>query len=119
MRKLQFIALVVAVLTGACTSIPTSLHPVVTYRGYFVYHSLGVDFSPDGSSENWCLIGALGDLPSRPAPGDNQAFAQSKSHIVVQGRLSSPGHYGYLGSCSRELQVVRVMEVTPSAPKQP
>jgi hypothetical protein len=33
-------------------------------------------------------------------------------HLVVEGELSAPGHYGHLGAYQRELRVTRVIEST-------
>ena len=74
----------------------------------------GVDFSPAGRQELWCLTGAIDSLPGRPKLLEHSGF-NIKRHLVVEGRLSRLGRYGHMGVLCRELRVTRVIEVTAEA----
>jgi hypothetical protein len=66
------------------------------------------DFTPVGTTETWWLSGNL----QRIYPYE-EGYHPRGVHlfITVEGKLSSPGHYGHLGRFPRELRVTHVTSI--------
>ena len=97
-----------ALALAACTTSQASGHSISgTLSISFETSSFHTDdgqgpywLSAEGDA--WSAITAPLQQPGRPAWG--------RVHLVVEGDLSAPGHYGHMGAYSRSLRVTRVIE---------
>jgi len=80
------------------------------YRGEYFYNFETASFTPEGSSEAWCVDSAK--LKDAELPNDSSSGgASGTADIVVLGVLSAEGHYRNLGAFKRFLDITEVVEI--------
>jgi len=80
------------------------------YRGEYFYNFETAAFTPEGSSEAWCVNSARlkdAELPANANIGGTSGTAD----IVVLGVLSAEGHYCNLGASKHFLDITKVVEI--------
>lgn len=108
MRRAFLACLLVLGLTACASAAPASQHQRFTgdLEWGFETSSFRTD---DGRGPYW--LSAEGDVwPQVVAPiqaSSNRPWG--RVHLVIEGELSAPGHYGQLGAYERELRVTRVI----------
>lgn len=107
MRR-AFITGLAALALTACSTSSAQSHPVSgTLEVSFETSSFHTDdgqgpYWLSSEGDTWRQITAPLQQPGRPAWG--------RVHLVVEGDLSAPGHYGHMGAYVRSLRVTRVIE---------
>ena len=102
-----------AFLTGllalaACASTaPAAPH---RYSGSWDFHFETSSFVTDEGEGPYWLSGEGEVWPQLTAPLQASGGPWGQVHIVIEGELSEPGHYGHMGAYERELRVTRVIE---------
>ena len=93
---------------AACASTPAT--PAQRYSGTFDWGFETSSFrSDDGQGPYWLSSDTV--WPQIVAPLRASGHGPwGRLHIVVEGELSAPGHYGQLGAYAHELRVTRVIE---------
>jgi len=80
------------------------------YRGEYFYNFETAAFTPEGSSEAWCVSSAK--LKDAELPADaNSGGGSGTADIVVLGVLSAEGHYCNLGASKHFLDITKVVEI--------
>jgi hypothetical protein len=80
------------------------------YRGEYFYNFETASFTPEGSSEAWCVNSA--QLKDAELPADaNGGGVSGTADIVVLGVLSAQGHYCNLGASKHFLDITEVIEI--------
>jgi hypothetical protein len=105
--NLYLTVLCLAALAG-CTSTPA---PGDVYRGEYFYNFETAAFTPEGSSERWCVNSAKlkdAEVPANGSPGGPWGAAE----IVVRGTLSPEGNYCNLGAYKRFLEITEVISIS-------
>jgi len=105
MRRLL---LVVSVMIASCASVAPKSS---IYRGEYFYNFESASFTPDGSSEPWCVNSAKlkdAELPSDGTPERAWGTAQ----VVVRGVLSPRGKYCNLGAYKHFLEITDVIDIS-------
>lgn len=92
----------------ACASATSATPP--RYSGTWDFHFETSAFVSDtGDGPYW--LAADGDTwPQLTAPLSETGGPWGSVHVVVEGDLSAPGHYGHLGAYEHALRVTRVIE---------
>ena len=96
-----------ALASGCATARPPGSSKV--YSGTYFYNFESSSFTPDGSSQTWCLSGNMAKA-ELPAAGPSGPWGTA--HVVVRGTLSPPGHYCNLGASRYVLTVEQVLKVS-------
>jgi len=97
-----------ALAVTAGTKVPSATPQ--QYRGEYFYNFETASFTPEGSSEAWCVNSAKlkdAELPNDASGGGPSGTAD----IVVQGVLSAEGHYCNLGAFKHFLDITKVVEI--------
>ena len=105
--KLPLLFLGLVAVSGCATS-PV---PVDVYRGEYFYNFETAAFTPEGSTERWCVNSAKlkeAELPAKGSPGGPWGTAD----IVVRGTLSPEGNYCNLGAYKRFLEITEVVSIS-------
>lgn len=105
MRRLL---LLVGVMIAGCASVAPKSS---IYRGKYFYNFESASFTPDGSSESWCVNSAKlkdAELPSGDAPEGAWGTAQ----VVIRGVLSPRGKYCNLGAYKHFLEITEVIDIS-------
>ncbi|WP_454832684.1 hypothetical protein [Pseudoxanthomonas wuyuanensis] len=105
--KLYLMDFFLVAVTG-CASTPV---PGNVYRGEYFYNFETAAFTPDGSSEPWCVNSAKlkdAEVPANGSPGGPWGTAD----IVVRGTLSPEGNYCNLGAYKRFLEITEVISIS-------
>ena len=105
--KIYLMVLCTAALVG-CASSPVSGD---VYRGEYFYNFETAAFTPEGSSERWCVNSAKlkdAEVPTSGSPGGPWGTAD----IVVRGTLSPEGNYCNLGAYKRFLEITEVISIS-------
>ena len=87
---------------------PSPVHK--QYRGEYFYNFETASFTPEGSSEAWCINSAKlkdAELPADASGGRVPGTAD----IVVLGVLRPQGHYCNLGASKYFLDITKVIEI--------
>ena len=84
---------------------PSASAQDVIYRGEYFHNFETSAFTPDGSSEAWC-VNAI-ELKNAQLPGSKSGRAQ----VVIRGTLSPKGKYCNMGAYKHILKVHAVLEV--------
>jgi len=104
---ISLMVLCLAALTGcATTSVPGDV-----YRGEYFYNFETAAFTPEGSSERWCVNSAKlkdAEVSANGSPGGPWGTAD----IVVRGTLSPEGSYCNLGAYKRFLEITEVISIS-------
>lgn len=80
------------------------------YRGEYFYNFETAAFTPEGSSEAWCVNSAK--LKDAELPSDsNGGGVSGTADVVVLGVLSPEGHYCNLGASKHFLDITNVIEI--------
>jgi hypothetical protein len=103
------------VLTTGCSVIKPAKSDLV-YSGTYFYNFESSSFTPDGTNKTWCLSG---DMRAAEPPDRNPQKTSGTAHVIVQGKLSLPGHYCNLGAYRRVLTVERVLKVSDMHHQEP
>ena len=82
--------------------------PDQIYRGTYFYNFESSSFTPEGTNERWCLSG---DMSKAELPAKGPSGPWGTAHVVVQGKLSRPGHYCNMGASKYVLTVYDVIDV--------
>lgn len=80
------------------------------YRGEYFYNFETASFTPQGSTESWCVDSSKlkqAELPPDGTPGGPWGTAD----IVVRGVLSEKGSYCNLGAYKYFLDITDVLEI--------
>ncbi|HEU0068800.1 MAG TPA: hypothetical protein VFQ26_05990 [Nitrospiraceae bacterium] len=94
------------VVTGTAAPSPTSQQ----YRGEYFYNFETAAFTPEGSSEAWCVDS--GKLKDAELPADAKSGgAGGTADVVIIGVLSAEGHYCNLGAYKHFLDISKVVEI--------
>src|SRR5690606_6175119 len=80
-----------------------------TYSGEYFYNFENAIFTPDGSSETWCLEG---DVSEAELPATHSTGPWGTSQVVIRGKLGPEGKFGNLGRCKRVLTVTELVAVS-------
>ena len=67
-------------------------------------------FRTDDGQGPWWLSAEDGKWRDVVAPLQTTGGPYGHLHVVVEGELSAPGHYGHMGAYERTLRVTRVIE---------
>ncbi len=105
--NLYLIVLCLAALTG-CASTPA---PGDVYRGEYFYNFETAAFTPEGSSERWCVNSVKlkdAEVPANGSPGG----AWGTADVVLRGTLSPEGNYCNLGAYKRFLEITEVISIS-------
>jgi len=94
------------VVSGAEAPSPTPQ----LYRGEYFYNFESAAFTPEGSSEAWCVDSAKLKDAELPANA-NSGGASGTADVVVFGVLSAEGHYCNLGASKHFLDITKVVEI--------
>jgi hypothetical protein len=81
------------------------------YHGEYFYNFESASFTPEGSSESWCVNSAKfkdAELPSDGAPEG----ASGTAKVIVRGMLSPPGKYCNLGAYKHFLEITEVIDIS-------
>jgi hypothetical protein len=84
----------------------------VTYRGEYFHNFETSAFTPDGSSDAWCVNAV--EMKKAQVPGSK--FGKAK--VVIRGTLSPEGKYCNMGAYKHILKVHTVLEVK-NLPQEP
>ncbi|MEZ5996260.1 MAG: hypothetical protein R3C25_10955 [Hyphomonadaceae bacterium] len=107
MRR-TFLAALLGLALAACATDDQAMP--TRYEGTWAFHFETSSFVADGGGDPAWLV-AEGDVWRQlTAPLAVAGGPWGSAHIVVEGALSPPGHYGHLGAYTRELRVTRVIE---------
>lgn len=94
----------------------------VVVRGYYYAGELEmsemIDVGlPDGAI---CLSGRPDGLsdPVFRYLHQSSVRASQRQFVIVEGRLSRPGHYGHLGECGQVLQLSRLVQARTATPAE-
>lgn len=104
--KRYLMVLCMAVVTG-CVSTPL---PGDIYRGEYFYNFETAAFTPEGSSERWCVNSVKLKDAEVPANGSHGG-AWGTADIVVRGTLSPEGNYCNLGAYKCFLEITEVISI--------
>ena len=77
------------------------------YRGVYFYNFETAYLTPEDSTECWAT---KGNMSAAEIPNPKRQPSSGTADVVVRGTLSSVGHYGKLGACTRLLTVLDVIE---------
>lgn len=107
MRRAFLIGLL-ALAVSACTTTPPA--PAQQYSGTLDWGFETSSFrTDDGQGPFWLTSDTV--WPQVVAPLHSSGHGPwGRVHVVVEGRLSPPGHYGQMGGYAHELNVTRVIE---------
>jgi len=110
-------SLVVGMLALVGCATPAS---VQRYTGDLVWSFETSAFTTDDGQGPWWLAGEGEAWRAVVAPlARGQRSPWGRLHLVIEGQLSPPGHYGQLGAYQRQLRVVRVIasSLAPATPQ--
>jgi hypothetical protein len=96
------------IAVSGCATNPV---PADVYRGEYFYNFETAAFTPEGSTERWCVNSAKlkeAELPANGSPGGPWGTAD----IVVRGTLSPEGNYCNLGAYKRFLEITEVVSIS-------
>jgi uncharacterized protein YceK len=105
MRMLLIILIVI--ISGCVSIVPKS----AIYRGEYFYNFESAYFTPEGSSESWCVNSAKlkdAELPTEKTSEDTWGTAQ----VVVRGLLSRQGKYCNLGAYKHFLEITEIIDIS-------
>jgi len=100
-------------LLGGCT-VAKPAQPDKVYSGTYFYNFESSSFTPDGTSEAWCL---RGNVEQAELLANGASAPSGRAHVVVRGVLSPPGHYCNLGASTHILTVSQILEVSDKRPQ--
>jgi hypothetical protein len=80
------------------------------YRGEYFYNFETAAFTPEGSSEAWCVNSAKLKDAELPADASGPGVSGT-ADVVVLGVLSPQGHYCNLGASKHFLDITEVVEI--------
>jgi hypothetical protein len=106
--RLALIA-VVLLISGCVKPRPDQI-----YRGTYFYNFESSSFTPEGTNESWCLSG---DMSKAELPAKGPSGPWGTAHVVVHGKLSTPGHYCNMGASKYVLTVYNVIDVKDKVAK--
>jgi hypothetical protein len=83
------------------------------YTGDLVWSFETSSFTTDDGRGPWWLSGQGEAWSAVTAPIERSGHGPwGRVHLVIEGNLSAPGHFGQLGRYQRQLQVTRVISST-------
>ena len=98
---------VVASLFMACAVRAAEQEPA-TFSGEYFYNFENAVFTPDGTDERWAV---RGDMSQAELSATHPSGRWGRSSVVLRGVVGPKGRFGNLGSCSREIHVLEILEV--------
>ena len=101
LRSVFTIGCVAAVLAASAASPPGKV-----YRGTYFHNFETSAFTPEGSSEPWCV--SVAEMSRAQVAGSKSGRAK----VIVRGELSARGKYCNLGAYPHMLRVIEIVEVT-------
>jgi hypothetical protein len=93
---------------AACCASATACAETAVYKGNYFYNFENSAFTPEGSTERWCIPG---NMEKAMLPSKSRSGQWGTADVEVRGELGPPGRYGGLGACSRVLTVTEVLVV--------
>jgi hypothetical protein len=113
MRRALLAGLLAMALSACATAPSPATH---RYSGTWDWHFETSSFTTDDAEGPWWLHAEGEAWEQLNAPFRRAGEAPwGRLHVVVEGELSPPGHYGHMAAYDRELRVTRVIEATPIA----
>lgn len=107
--KRAFLIGLLGLCLAACASAPAS---TPRYAGTFDWRFETSSFRPDaGGGPYWLSAETVWEDVVAPIQRSGRG-PWGCVHLVVEGELSPPGHYGHLGGYDHQLRVTRVIEST-------
>src|SRR5262245_15911691 len=118
--KRDFLAGLLAALLGVALSACVTGEPSTQrFSGVWDWHFEPNSFVTDAGEGPYWLVGDGSTWSELTAPFPQTGRPWGRTHIVVEGWLSRPGHYGHMGAYARELHITRVIESRLIASDQP
>jgi hypothetical protein len=105
MRR-AFLAALLGLALSACA---TPAAPQ-RYSGTWDWHFETSSFTTDDGRGPWWLHAEGAAWEQLNAPLRAGGGPWGRVHLVVEGHLSAPGHYGHMAAYEREFRVTRVIE---------
>lgn len=109
MKRRTYLAGLSALALAACASAGAT--QPTRYEGDWDWSFETSSFTTSDGRGPWWLSAESATWEALQAPLANaQRGPWGRVHVIVEGELSAPGHYGHLGAYQRELRVTRVIE---------
>ena len=105
MRRVFLFGLLAFALIGCTTTTGTQ-----RFSGTLDWSFETSAFRTDDGRGPWWLTADRGVWDQVVAPLHGGASPYGRLHLVIEGELSAPGHYGQLAAYERSLRVTRVIE---------